>query len=203
MPYKLPLGPIHPAFEEPYKLTLSCKGEIVEDTQVEVGFVMRSIELLTQRRNYIRDLVLVEHVCGICSNVHASTMRWPWKKLARLRSGSCPVYPHHYGELSVCIPIYYGPASALRILAITACSWKSIFFVKSDGYPRSHLWQPGKFRMITLGGVTATSLTSKAFLSWQKRSRRGLKRSLSRSSRRTKRSSPVQKGLVSYPKRMR
>jgi Ni,Fe-hydrogenase III large subunit len=84
MPYKLPLGPIHPAFEEPYKLTLSCKGEIVEDVQVEVGFVMRSIELLAQRRNYIRDIVLVEHVCGICSNVHASTFTMAVEKIAGL-----------------------------------------------------------------------------------------------------------------------
>lgn len=81
MPYKLALGPLHPAYEEPYKLTLSCKGEVVEDVQVEVGFVMRSIELLTQRRNYIRDLVLVEHVCGICSNVHASTMAMAVEKI--------------------------------------------------------------------------------------------------------------------------
>jgi len=84
MPYKLPLGPLHPAFEEPYKVTLSCKGEVVEDCQVEVGFVMRSIELLAQRRNYIRDLVLVEHVCGICSNVHASTFAMAVEKIASI-----------------------------------------------------------------------------------------------------------------------
>lgn len=84
MPYKLPIGPLHPAYEEPYKLTLSCKGEIVEDARVEVGFVMRSIELLTQRRNYIRDLVLVEHVCGICSNVHASTMAMAVEKIGNI-----------------------------------------------------------------------------------------------------------------------
>lgn len=84
MPYKIPLGPIHPAFEEPYKLMLSCKGEIVEDVQVEVGFVMRSIELLASRRNYTRDIVLVEHVCGICSNVHASTFTMAVEKIAGL-----------------------------------------------------------------------------------------------------------------------
>ncbi len=84
MPYKIPLGPLHPAFEEPYKLTLSCKGEVVEDAQVEVGFVMRSIELLASRRNYIRDLVLVEHVCGICSNVHASTFAMAVEKIGKI-----------------------------------------------------------------------------------------------------------------------
>jgi Ni,Fe-hydrogenase III large subunit len=84
MPYKLPIGPLHPAFEEPYKITLSCKGEVIEDVQIEVGFVMRSIELLAQRRNYIRDLVLVEHVCGICSNVHASTFAMAVEKIANI-----------------------------------------------------------------------------------------------------------------------
>jgi ech hydrogenase subunit E len=82
MPYKIPLGPLHPAFEEPYKVTLSCKGEVIEDAQIEVGFVMRSIELLAQQRNYIRGLVLVEHVCGICSNVHASTFAMAVEKIA-------------------------------------------------------------------------------------------------------------------------
>lgn len=71
MPYKIPIGPYHPALEEPYKLKLSCKGEVVQSVEVEVGFVFRSIELLAQRRNYIQDLVLVERVCGICSNTHA------------------------------------------------------------------------------------------------------------------------------------
>lgn len=82
MPYKIPIGPLHPAYEEPYKLTLTCKGEVVQDVQVEVGFILRSIELLAQRRNYIRDLVLVEHVCGICSNVHASTFAMAVEKIA-------------------------------------------------------------------------------------------------------------------------
>lgn len=84
MPYKIPLGPFHPAFEEPYKITLTCKGEVVEDAQVEVGFVMRSIELLAQRRNYVQDLVLVERVCGICSNVHAMTFAMATEKIANI-----------------------------------------------------------------------------------------------------------------------
>lgn len=92
MPYKLPLGPIHPAFEEPYKLTISCKGEVVEDVQVEVGFVMRSIELLAQRRNYTRDIVLVEHVCGICSNVHASTFTMAVEKIAKIEVPARALY---------------------------------------------------------------------------------------------------------------
>jgi len=84
MPYRLPIGPFHPALEEPYKLTLSCRGEVVEEAQVEIGFVMRSIELLAQQRNYVQDLTLVEHVCGICSNVHAMTFAMAVESIASL-----------------------------------------------------------------------------------------------------------------------
>jgi Ni,Fe-hydrogenase III large subunit len=85
MPYKIRLGPYHPAFEEPYRLTVSCKGEVVQRVDIEVGFVLRSIELLAQRRNYIQDIVLVEHVCGICSNVHAMTFAMAAENIAGIR----------------------------------------------------------------------------------------------------------------------
>ena len=71
MPYKIPIGPYHPALDEPYKLTVSCKGETVQNLNIEIGFVLRSVELLAQQRNYIQDIVLVEHICGLCSNMHA------------------------------------------------------------------------------------------------------------------------------------
>jgi len=73
MPYQIPIGPYHPALEEPYKLTLRCQGETVQGVDIEIGFSFRSIELLAQRRNYLQDLVLVERVCGICSGVHTQT----------------------------------------------------------------------------------------------------------------------------------
>jgi ech hydrogenase subunit E len=73
MPYIIPIGPYHPALEEPYKINISCQGETVTDVDIVIGFNFRSIELLAQRRNYIQDLTLVERVCGICSNVHTLT----------------------------------------------------------------------------------------------------------------------------------
>ena len=84
MPYKIPIGPYHPVLEEPYKLTLACTGETVQSVEVEVGFTLRGIELLAQRRNYVQGLVLVEHVCGICSNVHAMTFAMAVEKIAGL-----------------------------------------------------------------------------------------------------------------------
>jgi Ni,Fe-hydrogenase III large subunit len=73
MPYTIPIGPYHPALEEPYKINLNCEGEIVKSVDIAIGFNFRSIELLAQRRNYIQDLTLVERVCGICSCVHTMT----------------------------------------------------------------------------------------------------------------------------------
>jgi len=85
MPYRVPIGPYHPALEEPYKLNIHSKGEIVEDVSVEIGFVHRAIELLAQRRNYVQDLVLVERVCGICSNIHTLTFSMAAEQIAGIR----------------------------------------------------------------------------------------------------------------------
>ncbi len=73
MSYTIPIGPYHPALEEPCKIELHCEGETVRDAQLHVGFAFRGVEWLAERRNYIQDIALVERVCGICSNVHAST----------------------------------------------------------------------------------------------------------------------------------
>lgn len=73
MPYEIPIGPYHPALEEPYKVRVRCAAETVEQVSIEVGFNFRGIELLVQRRNWVQAVTLIERVCGICSNVHAVT----------------------------------------------------------------------------------------------------------------------------------
>ena len=85
MPYTIPIGPYHPALEEPYKLNVSCKGEVIQDVAIEIGFSFRSIELLAQQRNYIKDIVLVERVCGICSCVHTLAFCSAAEKLAGIQ----------------------------------------------------------------------------------------------------------------------
>lgn len=82
MPYRIPIGPFHPALEEPYKLGVSCTGETIRGVAIEIGFSFRSIELLAQRRNYIQGLTLVERVCGICSGVHTLTFCMAAESLA-------------------------------------------------------------------------------------------------------------------------
>jgi ech hydrogenase subunit E len=71
--YTFPLGPYHPALEEPFKVNVQCKGEIIESATIDVGFSFRGIEALAQQRNWIEVVTLIERVCGICSNVHTST----------------------------------------------------------------------------------------------------------------------------------
>jgi Ni,Fe-hydrogenase III large subunit len=71
MSFRIPIGPYHPALEEPYKLELVCDGETVRDAVMHIGFNFRGIEYLAERRNYLQGITLVERVCGICSNVHS------------------------------------------------------------------------------------------------------------------------------------
>lgn len=71
MSYIVPIGPYHPALEEPIHANLITEGEIIKDAEVFVGYNHRGIEKLATERNAIQTLVLVERVCGICSHSHA------------------------------------------------------------------------------------------------------------------------------------
>ena len=73
MSYIVPIGPYHPALEEPIHAKLYPEGEVIKDAEVFVGYNHRGIEKLATERNAIQTLVLVERVCGICSHSHALT----------------------------------------------------------------------------------------------------------------------------------
>ncbi|MCC8129340.1 MAG: nickel-dependent hydrogenase large subunit [Clostridiales bacterium] len=73
MSYTIPIGPYHPALEEPIHARLTVDGEEITDASVFVGYNHRGIEKLAQERNFIQTLVLVERVCGICSHSHSLT----------------------------------------------------------------------------------------------------------------------------------
>ena len=73
MSYIVPIGPYHPALEEPVHARLYTEGEVIKDAEVFVGYNHRGIEKLATERNAIQTLVLVERVCGICSHSHAFT----------------------------------------------------------------------------------------------------------------------------------
>ncbi|MDO5111359.1 MAG: nickel-dependent hydrogenase large subunit [Clostridia bacterium] len=71
MSYIIPIGPYHPALEEPIHAKVYVEGEVITGADVFVGYNHRGIEKLTTERNPIQTLVLVERVCGICSHSHA------------------------------------------------------------------------------------------------------------------------------------
>jgi Ni,Fe-hydrogenase III large subunit len=80
--YRVPIGPYHPALEEPYKLDLVCEGETVRDAELHIGFNFRGIEYLAERRNHGQVIALMERVCGICSNVHTLSVCQAIERLA-------------------------------------------------------------------------------------------------------------------------
>jgi len=90
MSYKIPMGPYHPALEEPYKLDLICEGETVSDAKLHIGFNFRGIEHLAETRNYIQVIALMERVCGICSNIHTLTLCQAMEKLTGLTPPPAP-----------------------------------------------------------------------------------------------------------------
>ncbi len=73
MSYTIPIGPYHPALEEPIHARLTVDGESITDAEVFIGYNHRGIERIAQERNFIQTMVLVERVCGICSHSHAWT----------------------------------------------------------------------------------------------------------------------------------
>jgi len=79
MSYKIPMGPYHPALEEPYKLDPDLRRRNVCDSKLRIGFNFRGIEHLAETRNYIQVVALMERVCGICSNITRSRFARRWR----------------------------------------------------------------------------------------------------------------------------
>lgn len=84
MSFTIPIGPYHPSLEEPFKLEVTCQGEVVQDAIMHVKFNFRGVEWLAQRRNYSQAIVLAERICGICSNLHTLTFCRAVEQLAGL-----------------------------------------------------------------------------------------------------------------------
>ncbi|MEM0319966.1 MAG: nickel-dependent hydrogenase large subunit [Candidatus Nezhaarchaeales archaeon] len=64
------VGPIHPALHEPERFVFKIDGEIVVDVEPRLGYVHRGIEKALSERSYIKDIYLIERVCGICNVAH-------------------------------------------------------------------------------------------------------------------------------------
>ncbi len=84
MSYIVPIGPYHPALEEPVHARLYTEGEEIKDAEVFIGYNHRGIEKLAQQKNFIQTLVMVERVCGICSHSHAMTYAMALESIAKM-----------------------------------------------------------------------------------------------------------------------
>ena len=85
MSYVIPIGPYHPALEEPVHVKLYTEGEEIQEAEVFIGYNHRGVEKLTTQKNFIQTISLVERVCGICSHSHAMTYAMTIEQIAGMK----------------------------------------------------------------------------------------------------------------------
>lgn len=67
---EVPMGTVHPAALEPYRLRLFVEDEIVREAEITIGVNHRGIERIMEGLPVEKANALTEKVCGICSNAH-------------------------------------------------------------------------------------------------------------------------------------
>lgn len=66
----IPIGPFHPLLEEAEFFTLKIEGETVVDVDLDIGWMHRGHEFISERKTFTQSIFLVERICGICSTSH-------------------------------------------------------------------------------------------------------------------------------------
>jgi len=69
---KIPIGPQHPALEEPELFVLTVDGEQIVDAEMRIGYNHRGMEKSAEFRTFMQVLYLYERICGICSHSHTT-----------------------------------------------------------------------------------------------------------------------------------
>lgn len=67
----MPFGPVHPSLKEPEYFKLILEGEKIVQVFPRIGYVHRGIERAAQDRTWVKNVYLVERICGICSFSHS------------------------------------------------------------------------------------------------------------------------------------
>jgi len=67
---KIPIGPFHPLLEEAEYFELTVDGETVVDIDMEIGWMHRGHEYISEMKTFTQSIYLVERICGICSTSH-------------------------------------------------------------------------------------------------------------------------------------
>jgi len=66
----IPIGPYHPLLEEAEYFTLVVDGETVVDIELDIGYMHRGHEFISESKTFTQSIYLVERICGICSTSH-------------------------------------------------------------------------------------------------------------------------------------
>jgi energy-converting hydrogenase B subunit N len=67
---EVPMGTVHSAAIEPYRVRLFVEDEIVRDAEVTIGVNHRGVERIMEGLPVEKANSLTEKICGICSNIH-------------------------------------------------------------------------------------------------------------------------------------
>jgi len=67
---EVPMGTVHSAALEPYRIRLFVEDEIVRDAEMTIGVNHRGIERIMEGLPVEKANSLTEKICGICSNSH-------------------------------------------------------------------------------------------------------------------------------------
>ena len=67
---EIPMGTVHPAALEPYRVRLFVEDEIVQEAEITIGVNHRGVERIMEGLPVEKANALTEKICGICSNAH-------------------------------------------------------------------------------------------------------------------------------------
>ncbi|NQT24597.1 nickel-dependent hydrogenase large subunit [candidate division KSB1 bacterium] len=67
---QVPVGPFHPLLEEAEYFNLTVEGETVVDIDLDIGWMHRGHEFISEQKTFTQSIFLVERICGICSTSH-------------------------------------------------------------------------------------------------------------------------------------
>ncbi|MEI6045618.1 MAG: NADH dehydrogenase subunit, partial [Chloroflexota bacterium] len=71
MSYLLPIGPWHPALDEPVVYKLEIAGTRIEKVEIELGFNHRGVEALLPTLLPHQMIAPLAQICGKCSYANA------------------------------------------------------------------------------------------------------------------------------------
>ncbi|MCE5214730.1 MAG: nickel-dependent hydrogenase large subunit [Methanobacterium sp.] len=67
---EVPMGTVHSAAIEPYRIRLFVEDEVVKDAEITIGVNHRGVERIMEGLPVEKANSLTEKICGICSNSH-------------------------------------------------------------------------------------------------------------------------------------